>query len=377
MQIAILGIGMIGRAIALDLVKDHEVTAFDVSKENLELLCARNDAIKTAAADLSDYAIYNDLLQPFDIVVLAVPGYMGYKALEAVISSGKNLVDISFFTEDAFQLDSLARKKNITAIIDCGVAPGMSNLILGRYAEEMKVNSFECYVGGLPKEIIPPFYYKAPFSPVDVIQEYVRPARVVENGQIVTKPPMSDREIISFDDIGELEAFNTDGLRSLIHTMKNIPNMKEKTMRYPGHIEFIIDLELAGFFDTQPRRINEIDISPLEFTSKLLIDQWKLDPDEPEFTAMRVIITGEKNGKPQVVKYELYDEYDVKTKISSMARTTGYTCTAAVNLLANGLVEEKGILPPELIGKDKKCFDFVVDYLKARGVNWRNTNYTN
>jgi saccharopine dehydrogenase-like NADP-dependent oxidoreductase len=247
----------------------------------------------------------------------------------------------------------------------------MSNLILGRHAEEMKIISFECYVGGLPKDSKPPFYYKAPFSPVDVIQEYIRPPRVVENGKIITKAPMSERESIFFEEVGELEAFNTDGLRSIISTMKNIPQMKEKTLRYPGHIELIIAMQQAGFFDTLPRRIKEVDISPLEFTSKLLIDQWKLEPDEPEFTVMRVIIKGEKGGKNEVIEYDLYDEYDEKTKISSMARTTGYTCTAAVNLLANGLVEAKGILPPELIGKDKKCFDFVIEYLKQRGVNWR------
>ena len=227
-------------------------------------------AIQTVAADLSRFAEYKNLLTPFDLVVTAVPGFMGYKTLEAVIDAGKNVVDISFFPEDALQLDKLAKEKNVTAITDCGVAPGVSNFIIGRYNEEMKIKSFECYVGGLPKERKPPFQYKAPFSPVDVIQEYIRPARLVENGNIVTKPALSEREIIKFDEIGELEAFNTDGLRSLIFTMNHIPDMKEKTLRYPGHIDLIIALQQAGFFETTPLRINDADISPLEFTSKLL-----------------------------------------------------------------------------------------------------------
>ena len=132
-------------------------------------------------------------------------------------------MDISFFPEDVLQLDKLAKEKNVTVITDCGVAPGISNFIIGRYNEEMKINSFECYVGGLPKERKTPFQYKAPFSPVDVIQEYIRPARLVENGNIVTKPALSEREWMHFDEVGELEAFNTDGLRSLIYTMGHIP----------------------------------------------------------------------------------------------------------------------------------------------------------
>ena len=268
---------------------------------------------------------------------------------------------------------NLQKKNNVTAITDCGVAPGISNFILGRYNEEMKITSFSCYVGGLPIERKPPFQYKAPFSPVDVIQEYIRPARLVENGEVVTKPALSDREILMFDEIGELEAFNTDGLRSLILTMGHIPDMKEKTLRYPGHVDVIIALQQAGFFDTAPLRIKEVDISPLDFTSRLLLNQWKLEPGEEEFTVMKVIVEGEVNGKPKTVQYDLLDRYDVASQTSSMARTTGYTCAAAANLLAKGMFTEKGVYPPELIGKNKDCFDFVINYLGERNVNWKKT----
>jgi saccharopine dehydrogenase-like NADP-dependent oxidoreductase len=371
MTIAVLGAGMIGRAIALDLVKDHDVTCFDLSKNNLVELNNRNPAIKIAATDFLLYHEYADWLDAFDIVVTAVPGFMGYKTLEAVINAGKNVVDISFFPEDALQLDKLAKQKEVIAIMDCGVAPGISNFIIGYHNEEMKITSFECYVGGLPKEKIPPFQYKAPFSPVDVIQEYIRPARLMENGTIVTKPALSDREIISFEQVGELEAFNTDGLRSLIYTMKHVPDMKEKTLRYPGHVDLIIALQQAGFFDTTPLRVNEVDISPLEFVSRLLINQWKLEPEEEEFTIMKVVVKGEMSGKKKTIEYNLLDRYDPVTKTSSMARTTGYTCTAAVNLIAKNLFNEKGVFPPELVGKHKNCFDFIISYLKERNVNWK------
>jgi len=364
--IAVLGAGMIGRAIALDLAKSYTVTSFDLNAINLEEIKKRNSQVHTVAADLSNFNEYGNWFAPFDILVTAVPGFMGYKTLEAVINAGKNVVDISFFPEDAMLLDKLAKSKNVTAITDCGVAPGMSNFILGRCNEEMKIDSFECYVGGLPKERKPPFQYKAPFSPVDVIQEYIRPARLVEEGKVVTKPALSDREMILFDKAGELEAFNTDGLRSLIYTMNNIPDMKEKTLRYPGHIDLIIALQQAGFFSMSPLRIKEVDISPLDFTSKLLVNEWKLGDEEEEFTVMKVIIKGEG----RLVEYNLYDEYDQVSQTSSMARTTGYTCNAAVNLIANEMFAEKGIFPPELIGRRKDCFDFVIDYLKTRDVIW-------
>ena len=377
MTIAVLGAGMVGRAIAMDLANDYTVTSFDLNETSLRELKKRNTSIETVVANLSLFDEYKTWLEPFDLVVTAVPGFMGYNTLEAVIKAGKNVVDISFFPEDVLQLDKLAKEKNITVITDCGVAPGVSNFIIGRYNEEMKVTAFECYVGGLPKERKPPFQYKAPFSPIDVIEEYIRPARLVEGGKIVIRPALSEREMMLFDEIGELEAFNTDGLRSLIFTMKNIPDMKEKTLRYPGHIDLIIALQQAGFFETNPLRIKETDISPLEFTSKLLINEWKLGSEEEEFTIMKVIVKGEKDGKKKTIEYNLLDRYDKSTKISSMSRTTGYTCTAAVNLIAKNLFTEKGVFPPELVGKHKNCFDFVLNYLKERNVNWVATNYTN
>lgn len=366
MKIAVLGAGMVGRTIALDLAKSFDVTSFDVSAVSLAILESINPKIKTEKKDLQQYHQYADFLLPFDLVVTAVPGFIGYKTLEAVIECGKNVVDISFFEEDALQLDKAAKEKNVTVITDCGVAPGMSNLIVGRYNEEMQIKSFECYVGGLPLHPQPPYYYKAPFSPIDVVQEYIRPARLVENGIEVIKPALSEREKIYFDPVGELEVFNTDGLRSLVHTMKHIPDMKEKTLRWPGHIDLIVALQKAGMFDEAPVNINGLQVSPLDFITKKLINDWKLEADEKEFTIMKVVLKGNK----KIIEYHLYDEYDVATKTSSMSRTTGYTCAAAVHLIAKELFSKKGVFPPEWVGNDKVCFDFVMNFLKERNVHW-------
>lgn len=373
MQIAILGAGMVGRAMAIDLCQHHTITSFDVSQHSLDILRQKNAAVTTIQADLAEYDKYEKLLADFDIVVCAVPGFMGYNALEAIIKAKKKVVDISFFPEDALALDALAKENKVTAIVDCGVAPGMSNLILGYYNERMAITHFECLVGGLPKKRVKPFEYKAPFSPIDVLEEYTRPARYVENGHIVTKPALSDAELINFDKVGTLESFNTDGLRSILFTMAHIPNMKEKTLRYPGHIDLMKSLIDAGFLNTTAIDVKGKTIVPLEFSSTLLFDHWKLGAEEEEFTIMRIRMSDDK----RTVCYDLFDSYDPLTKISSMSRTTGYTCTAAVNMLAEKLFDKHGVFPPELVGNNEKCFRYVMDYLQARGVVYTKTETNN
>jgi len=369
MQIAILGAGMVGRAIAIDLATNYQVTSFDQNEAALQVLNKKNNNIKTVCAELRDYESYPSMLAPFDFVVVAVPGFMGFNTLAATILSGKNVVDISFFPENALELDAMAKENNVTAIVDCGVAPGMSNLILGYHNERMNITNFDCMVGGLPKQRVHPFEYKAPFSPIDVLEEYTRPARYVENGCIVTKPALSDAELIDFENVGTLESFNTDGLRSILFTMGHIPNMKEKTLRYPGHIDLMKGLIKAGFLSTDKISFKGLQVSPMEFTSSLLFDQWKLGVTEAEFTLMQVKLTdGERT-----IRYDLYDEYDAATETSSMSRTTGYTCTAALNLLAKNMFTAKGVFPPELVGKDEACFNFILDYLKERNIHYRKT----
>ncbi len=369
MKIAVLGSGMVGRTMAVDLAHKHEVTTFDASEHALQMLKAISIAITTVQADLSAFETYPELLKPFDIIVTAVPGFMGYNVLKAVIEAGKNVVDISFFPEDALALDALAKEKNVTAITDCGIAPGVSNLVIGYYNSIMQVESFECYVGGLPKTRKKPFEYKAPFSPIDVIEEYTRPARLKENGVIVTKPALTEIELMDFDEVGTLESFNTDGLRSLLFTMPHVPDMKEKTLRYPGHAELIISLQRSGFFGTETINYKNNEIVPLQYTSAILLKEWKLQPGEEEFTILKVVVKGKMNDAPKTIEYTMLDRYDAATQTSSMSRTTGYTCTAAVNAFAEGLFSEKGVFPPELVGKNESCFNYILNYLKERNVN--------
>ena len=376
-NIIVLGAGMVGSVMAIDLANKHAVTLTDLDPDALAKAQTKCGTLNTQILDVTNDDLLKTTIQSFDLVVCAVPGFLGYKTLRTIITAGVNVVDISFFPENSLTLHSLAKENNVTAIVDCGVAPGMGNIILGHYNEIMQLTDFECLVGGLPKIKKWPFCYKAPFSPMDVIEEYTRPARYVENGQLVIKEALSDTELVDFEEVGTLESFNSDGLRTLIETMPHISNMKEKTLRYPGHVEYIKVLKESGFFDRDEIMIDGQAISPLQFTSRILFNEWQLGESEAEFTIMRIRMKGTTStGQVEEITYHLYDEYCTETNSSSMARTTGYTATAAVNLILESRFNEKGVFPPELVGKHPECFEFVLDYLKDRNVIYRKTKTT-
>ena len=375
-KVLVLGAGMVGSAMAIDLSAKYDVTSIDINKEALHYL-KTHSGVKTVYGDVTDKKYLKGKFKGFDLVLSAVPGFLGFEVLKTIISSGKNVVDISFLPEDLLSLNGIALKNKVTVISDCGVAPGIPNLILGYYNEKMKISEFEYMVGGLPKVRSFPFEYKAPFSPVDVIEEYTRPARYMQNGMIVTKPAMSDPELVYFNEIGHLEAFDTDGLRSLLYTMKHIPDMKEKTLRYPGHIKLIQAFDKAGFFSNDEVNIKGAKIKPMDFTSALLFKQWHLNPGEEEFTVMRIKIKGREKSKEKEIIYDLFDVYDSKTNTSSMARTTGYTATAAVDMILSGKFREKGMYTPELLGKYPHCFGYIMNYLNDRNVKYQiSENYS-
>ena len=365
---------MVGSAMAKDLASNHEVTVTDISELSIKRIASEGNRIRTEILDVTDIKSLQDRISPYDLVLCAVPGFLGFQTLKAILGARKNVVDISFFPENALELDELAKKNGVTAIVDCGVAPGMDNILLGYHNEKMAIESFECLVGGLPKVKKWPFCYKAPFSPVDVIEEYTRPARYVENGVEIIREALTDCEYVEFDGVGTLEAFNSDGLRSIIHTMSHIPNMKEKTLRYPGHVEYIRVLKESGFFSNDKITVNGTAISPLDFTSKVLFNEWKLQEGEEELTVMRITIRGkDRKGQSEEIIYNLHDTYCKSTKVSSMSRTTGYTATAAANMLLDGLFREKGVFPPELVGRHEACTKYILDYLADRNVHYVKT----
>jgi len=373
MKVAVLGAGLVGGPVALDLAvgEEFEVTVADIDEEALSALSRRGLPLTVRAADLRDPDQVRRLITGCALVVNAMPGFMGFQTLRTIVEAGCDVVDLAFFPEDPFTLDDLARENGVTAIVDCGVAPGMSNLLVGHVDARLdRTDSVLIYVGGLPEVRRWPFEYRAVFSPIDVIEEYTRPARYVENGQRVVREALSDPELLEFEGIGTLEAFNSDGLRSLAETI-DAPNMKEKTLRYPGHIEKMAVFRATGLFDKEEIEVGGTRIRPIDVTSKLLFPKWKLEPGEADLTVMQVIVQGEQDGRRLRYVYDLLDRYDPETDTHSMARTTGYTATMAIRLLAAGLYDRKGISPPEFLGRDPACVEFMLDGLAERGVEYR------
>ncbi len=374
MRAIVLGGGLVGGVMAKDLAKDRniEVTVCDRDEAVLNRL-ATQGPIKGIRADLSDFDSMKTRVQDYDIVVGAVPGFMGFEMLRTVIDAGKNISDISFCPENHLELDGFAKEKGVTAVVDCGVAPGMSNMIIG-YASSLLDETERCLilVGGLPVVREWPYEYKIVFSAIDVIEEYTRPSRLVEYGKLVERPALSDLELITLPGVGTLEAFNTDGLRSLAYTMK-APFMKEKTLRFPGHVERMRMLRETGFFSTEPVNVKGVTIKPIDLTASLMFPVWKLKEGEREFTVMRIEVEGKKDGKRLLYTYDLLDYFDDETKTTSMARCTGFPCAVMARQIASGKFDRKGVIPPEYVGQNHAVFKTVMEELKNRGVIYKET----
>lgn len=368
-KLIILGGGLVGAPMAMDLAREPEldVSVADISEEVLARLKSV-PGIRAVKADLSDGGSLGDLLKNFDFAVNALPGFLGYQALKRIIQAGLDVVDIAFYPENPMELHETALQKGVTAIVDCGVAPGMSNLLVGFADSDLdRTDRIRIYVGGLPQVREWPFSYKAVFSVRDVLEEYIRPARFRQNGILVSRPALTGSEFINFTGIGTLEAFNTDGLRTLAHTI-DAPDMIEKTLRYPGHIDKIRVLREAGFFSKEEKDIGGARISPFDVSADVLSRNWRMEEKDRDITVLKIVVEGEKAGRKARHLFDMVDRYDESTGVHSMARTTGYAATAAVRMILRGLFDRKGISPPELAGKYPECVDFMLDRMNEHGI---------
>jgi saccharopine dehydrogenase-like NADP-dependent oxidoreductase len=389
----VLGAGMVGSVMALDLATDPggkggwSVTIADRSADALASAVARvakaapGATIRTVQADLADPAAITRLAREADVVLGALSSRLGLGAMRAVIEAKKPYADIAFMAEDptetALGLDALARASGVTVVYDFGVAPGMSHVLAAHGAASLRrCESIEIYVGGLPRERRWPFEYKAAFAPGDVIEEYTRPTRLVERHEVVTRPALSEPELLDFAGVGTLEAFNTDGLRSLAVThLGRVPNMKEKTLRYPGHIALMRAMRETGLFDEQAIVLpGGQRVVPREVTAALMFPKWTYGPGEEDLTVMRVIATGEGAAGPARLQWDLLDFFDRATGCTSMSRTTALPCTIVARMLASGAFARPGVNAPERIAEGPEGAERVgriVQELARRGVVYR------
>ncbi len=363
----VLGVGRVGSLIARTLSGDGlAVRAVDARAESL---AAFEPGIETRVADLTDPREFDRAVSGANVAVLAVPGFLGFDLLERIVGLGIPAVDISFLPENALALDEPARRSGARVVVDCGVAPGLSNLMVGVSVATLdSVEEVRILVGGLPEERDGGWDYRAVFSPADVIEEYVRPCRMRLSGNDVVVPALTDVERLDFPGIGTLEAFNTDGLRTLLETVR-APTMVEKTLRWPGHAERARALRDSGFLDLEPVEVGNARVVPRALAVELLSREWALGADEKEFTLLRVEVAGSRDGKPARDVWTLLDRTEPGTGATSMARTTGFPAVALAKALAVPGAVEPGVHPPELLGS--RLVDAVLEEVRSRGVEIR------
>ncbi len=370
----VLGSGLVGAVMAIDIAADPEfrVTIADSRPAALENAKTRANragvTVETIEADLADVDTLKKTIADADVVLGALSSVIGFQTLRAVIEAGKPFADICFMAEDAWDLDDLARERGVTAVVDMGVAPGMSNVLAGYASRRLDpCANIEIYVGGLPLERRWPFEYKAAFSPYDVIEEYTRPARIVEHGAVVVREALSEPELMDLPHVGTVEAFNTDGLRSLTETL-DVPFMKEKTLRYPGHIELMRVFRETGLFSHEPIRVGGAAVRPIDVISTLMFPKWTYEPDEADLTVMRVLADGQLDGAKVRLQWDLYDVFDHEANATSMARTTAFPCAIVARMLARGEFDTPGVIVPEKLGQTPGVTEHLLKELETRGV---------
>lgn len=362
-QVVILGGGNIGSFVAKELASSNfQVTILDSSSERLKLCKSLISDISISTFDATNASDYKSKIVNTELVVNALPGPIGHLALQNIVNLGISCVDVSFTSEDPRILKNKAKKSNSLVIADTGIAPGLSNLLSAELVVNKNIQSLEIFVGGLPFRRTPPWEYAAPFSPIDVIAEYTRPARIKINNKIETRPALSGLKHLEIDEIGTLEAFLTDGLRSLLDL--EVPNMKEYTLRYPGHAEKITKLKDHNLFSDEIIEINGVSMSKLELTSLELFKQWKLIPGEPEFT--HLIISGtDVNGR--ISGWKIHDEGTEGW--SSMSRTTGLPTVSFCKMILDKTIQDIGIFMPEYFGTNSTIVKRIIDDFKAKGIS--------
>ena len=372
-KVIVLGAGRVGRVIARDLNDDPDisVTVADRRADMLASVAAKLGC-ETIANNFSDSDAVSRVVSEFDLAIGALPGSLGLSTLRGVVAAGKDCVDISFMPEDPRAIDGEAKRTGSKVLYDFGVAPGMSNLLSAASALAVApVRQIRILVGGLPLVRRQPWEYAAPFSPVDVIEEYIRPARIKVGGVPSERAALSGVESVEFPEIGTLEAFYTDGLRSLLTTVA-CPAMEEKTLRYPGYAKRISLLRDTGFFDSEPIEVNGVKVVPRDVTLKLLEPAWYLDELMDEFTVMRIQVTGGDAAPYKRVVWELLDRTDRYRNETSMARTTGFPVAIAARAMLNGeLALPPGVHPPESLARDGAFIENLLAQLKLRGVLYR------
>lgn len=370
MRYIILGIGKIGRTILSDILKSKkgdEIRIYDPYGNPPKGLPPNAAFIKSDPFSAENQ---KDVFASGSVIISALPARLRPKLYELAIKNGSKLVDIAFGNDDISGLLKGGDNAEYIIIPDCGVAPGISSLLVGRFTAQLtEVNKVEIYVGGVPNAPIPPLDYKLTFAVDSLVDEYVNAAEIIENGKRRIVDALEGLEEFKFGDFPyPLEAFYTDGLRTLKDTIKVNGDMYEKTVRYKGHTENVKLLKALGFLSDKEVQVGKNKVIPRELTEAILGE--KLDvPEAGDTLLLTVRVEGKNNEVKKVFDASLYYSCEANSEFTAMSNTTAFPASIAAQLIGEGLVKNRGVAPLEIIGRDQKVFDEFVKRLKEHGIN--------
>jgi lysine 6-dehydrogenase len=377
MRMLVLGAGLQGSACAYDLLQNPDVSQVRLADHRLDhlpefLKPLSGPRLIPTTLDVRDREAVLAVMRESDAVMSAIPYYFNLQLAECAVEAGVHFCDLGGNTEIVFQQKELAeraRAKGVTIIPDCGVAPGMVNILAEHGIRQLDtVDSVRIYVGGLPQNPEPPLNYQVVYSLEGVLDYYTTRSWVLRDGQRSQVTALSEREPVEFPaPVGTLEAFHTaGGLSTMAFRYEGkVPEMEYKTLRYPGHAEIMESIRELGLLDLEPVDVKGIKVVPRDLFVAAVGP--KLTKDAPDLLALRVTVRGTKGGKPAERRFDLVDRYDEAHGISAMRRTTGYSLSITGQMQVRGEVGPPGVWTPD------ECMpaEAYIAELRARGIELR------
>lgn len=396
------GSGKIGSAVAWDLAKDKDIQAIGITGRRIEALeqtkiWIGSEKIIPHVLDVADKESAIKLMKQYDAGAIALPDRRtSYKIVHYAVEAGLNIVDMLeeyHRRPDAYETEGLelpagmtlnqygdwlheiAIANGVTFVDGMGFAPGISNVTVGEAIRKMDVaETAIARVGGIPsKESAQrhPLKYMITWAFEHVLREYMIRLNVIKDGKVMEVPAIGDRETFRFNKFGkneELVCAVTPGMPSFIFTRPGLKEFAEKTIRWPGHWEAIDTLKECGLLDLEPHDFKGMKIVPREFLLSLITPRLRAQQGDTDVCVMYNTVTGVKDGKKIKIEYFMWDEADMAHGISSMMRVTGFPVAITVKLLLEGLITEKGIVPPEDCIKGP-IYQRFIEELKKRDIN--------
>ncbi len=374
MKIAVIGAGLMGRAALYDIASAEGVEVsgiFDIDNSLASEIASKYGNDKTVAGQLdasSEEAVFT-VLQDFDACISCVTYKYNPVITKAAIRAKCHLVDLggnNDVVNSQLEMDSEAQDAGVIIVPDCGLAPGMVSVLTADGISKLdKVESVKIRVGGLPQSPRPPLNYQMVFSAEGLINEYWEPCVILQDGQKKIVNPMTAIEDLSFDGIGELEAFYTSGGTSTLpDTYENkVPFLDYKTIRYPGHCAMFKPMLEIGLASRQPIQVGEQQVEP-RMLLKTILDK-NLSYNDLDMVLVRVTIEGTKDKTAKKIIYEILDRQASKESLTAMMRTTAFPATIIAWMAAAGHIEQRGCKPQEVVVNPS----VFLPQLKKRGIN--------